>query len=49
MSMISTKDALFYVMVALFIAAVSGGIALLVVQSKDGSPGFEILLPTATL
>ena len=35
-------------MVALLIAAVSGGIALLVVQSRDSSPGLEILLPTTT-
>ena len=37
-----------YILLALFIAALSAGIALLVVQSRSGSPGVEILLPTAT-
>lgn len=46
--MISTKNALFYLMTVLFVAALSGGIALLVVQGKDGGPGLEILLPTPT-
>ena len=46
--MVSTKNALFYLMTVLFVAALSGGIALLVVQGKDGGPGLEILLPTPT-
>lgn len=46
--MFSVKTASFYVLLALFIAAVSGGIALVVVRSKSASPGIEILLPTAT-
>ena len=46
--MISTKNALSYLMLALFVATLSGGIALLVVQGRDGGPGLEILLPTLT-
>ena len=46
--MISMKSALFFVFVALFIAGISGGIALLVSKSGAGPPGVETLLPTAT-
>ena len=46
--MISVKRISFYVLVALFIAAASAGIGLLVSQSRSGNPGVEILLPTAT-
>ena len=46
--MVSIKSISFYVLVALLIAAVSAAIALLVMQNKSGSPGIEILLPTAT-
>ena len=42
------RAASFCILLALFIAALSVGIALLVVQSRPGSPGVEILLPTAT-
>ena len=35
-------------LIALFIAAVSAGIALLVTKNGPGSPGIEIMLPTST-
>ena len=37
-----------YLLVTVFIAAASAGIALLITQSRNGSSGVEILLPTAT-
>ena len=46
--MASVKTISLYVLLALFIAAASGGIALLITQSRSGSPSIEILLPTAT-
>ena len=46
--MASVKTISLYVLLALFIAAASAGIALLITQSRSGSPGIEILLPTAT-
>ena len=46
--MLSGKNVAFYVSLALFIAAVSAGIILMIKSSGSGSPGIEILLPTAT-
>ena len=46
--MLSIKTVSFYVLVVLFIAAVSAGIALLVTQNRSGSLGVEIMLPTIT-
>ena len=47
--MFSMRSVSFYILMALFVAALSSGIAILVVQSRSGSPGVEILLPTATI
>ena len=46
--MSSLKAASSYVLIALVIVALSGGIALLITQNRSGRPGVEILLPTAT-
>ena len=46
--MFSIRAVSLYVLLALFIAVLSSAIALLVVQSRSGSPGVEVLLPTAT-
>ena len=46
--MVSIKTTSFYVLLALFIAALSAGTALLVREKWSGSPGVEILLPTTT-
>lgn len=46
--MLSVKGLLFYSTLALFIAAVSAGIVLLVIDSRTGSPEVEILMPTST-
>ncbi len=46
--MVSLKTVLLSVLVILLIAAVSGGIALLVVQHRSGSSGVQIQLPTIT-
>ena len=46
--MTSAKTVSFYILAALLIAALSAGIALAVSRNGSGSPGVEILLPTAT-
>ena len=46
--MAAIKTIFLYLLVALIIAAASAGIALLITESRNGGPGVEILLPTAT-
>ena len=46
--MVSLRTISFSLFVALFIAAVSAGIAILVNEIRSGGPGVEILLPTAS-
>ncbi|MCE2462687.1 MAG: helix-hairpin-helix domain-containing protein [Dehalococcoidia bacterium] len=46
--MFSIRAVSLYILLALFIAVLSAAAALLVIQSRSGSPGVEVLLPTAT-
>ena len=46
--MFSPKTVSSYILLALLVGAASAGIALLVDDRRAGSPGVEILLPTAT-
>ena len=46
--MVSTRTALFYVLAAVLIAALSAGIGLLVGRGTSDNPGVEIVIPTAT-
>ena len=46
--MVSLRTVSFSPLVALFVAVVSAGIAILVNEGRSGSPGVEILLPTAS-
>ena len=45
--MFSMRAVSLYILLALFIAVLSAAAALLVVRSRSGSPGVEVLLPTA--
>ena len=47
--MFSIRAVSLYILLALFIAVLSAAVALLVVQNRSGSPGVEVLLPTATI
>ena len=44
----SLRNLAFYVLLALFIGALSAGITLLITDDGSNSPGIEILLPTVT-